>query len=322
MSSGGSGGGGGSGGSGNSSLNLDKLRAGLQNAMAKPNVNGAVPQQPKKPVHNHAAKKPVHNHAAKKPVHKHAAKKPVHNHSQQRKKEGDAGASSMNLDRLRLGLKEAMNGSSSASSSPKKQSGQAKTEWKTVLNVTKQQASSKNTKKSQPQQQQQRQNRKSNKSSTGTSTTTSSTTTNSNSNTGKGAKTLHPFWDGPSSRSVASAGSQHGACHYSESSECAHVSINEVACYRTERTLIVVLPTPLLTWASAPRQCPQATEKRSGCVINIVGRDESLILSDVPFHSLAHLVLFQNEKKCNGGWGALDCQEQFSRIRQKRTKVN
>ena len=28
------------------------------------------------------------------------------------------------------------------------------------------------------------------------------------------------------------------ACHYDESSECAHVSITEVACYRTERTFV------------------------------------------------------------------------------------
>ena len=29
-----------------------------------------------------------------------------------------------------------------------------------------------------------------------------------------------------------------GACHYCESSKCAHVSINEVTCYRTESTLM------------------------------------------------------------------------------------
>lgn len=40
-----------------------------------------------------------------------------------------------------------------------------------------------------------------------------------------------------------SSGSPSGTWHYDESSECEHVSIQEAACYRTERTQEVVLPT-------------------------------------------------------------------------------
>ena len=40
------------------------------------------------------------------------------------------------------------------------------------------------------------------------------------------------------------------ACHYDESSECAHVSINEEACYRTERTLMGCTDPPIIEGGS------------------------------------------------------------------------
>ena len=42
------------------------------------------------------------------------------------------------------------------------------------------------------------------------------------------------------------------AFHYDESSECAHVSINEVVCYRTERTLMGCAELPLLRGSVHP----------------------------------------------------------------------
>ena len=52
------------------------------------------------------------------------------------------------------------------------------------------------------------------------------------------------------------------ACHYDESSECAHVSISEVACYRTERTLMGCAD-PLRRGIGAPHQCSRVNEQRS-----------------------------------------------------------
>ena len=49
------------------------------------------------------------------------------------------------------------------------------------------------------------------------------------------------------------------ACHYDESSECAHVSMNEVARYRTERTLV-----GLQKGVGASHQYSRVNEKRIG----------------------------------------------------------
>ena len=64
----------------------------------------------------------------------------------------------------------------------------------------------------------------------------------------------------PSSRGSASIVM---ACHYDESLECAHVSINEVACYRTERTMVGCADPPS-KGVGAPNQCSRVNEKRSG----------------------------------------------------------
>ena len=53
------------------------------------------------------------------------------------------------------------------------------------------------------------------------------------------------------------------ACHYDESSECAHVSINEVACYRTKRTLMGCADHPF-KGVGAPHQCFRVNRKRIG----------------------------------------------------------
>ena len=53
-------------------------------------------------------------------------------------------------------------------------------------------------------------------------------------------------------------------CHYDESSECAHVSINEVACYRTERTLMGCAdPNPFWPGRSTSSQCPRANQGKT-----------------------------------------------------------
>ena len=54
--------------------------------------------------------------------------------------------------------------------------------------------------------------------------------------------------------------------HYCESSEFAHVSINEVASYRTKITLMGCAGTPLegRRGVGDPHQCPRVNEKRSG----------------------------------------------------------
>ena len=56
--------------------------------------------------------------------------------------------------------------------------------------------------------------------------------------------------------------SSKSACHYYESSECAHVSINEAACYRTKRTLVGCADFPS-TGVCARRQCSRGNKKIS-----------------------------------------------------------
>ena len=52
-------------------------------------------------------------------------------------------------------------------------------------------------------------------------------------------------------------------CHYDESSECVHVSINETAFYQTERVLMRCAD-PASKGFGAPQQCPRCNQKRSG----------------------------------------------------------
>ena len=53
-------------------------------------------------------------------------------------------------------------------------------------------------------------------------------------------------------------------CHYDESSDCAHVSINEIACYRTERTLMRCVDLPFLRGSVHPNSVLELTKNESG----------------------------------------------------------
>ena len=52
---------------------------------------------------------------------------------------------------------------------------------------------------------------------------------------------------------------------HDESSVCAGVSINEVACYRTKRTLMGCPPHSPSKGVGAPNQCSRVNETRSAC---------------------------------------------------------